>query len=154
MGWLERHAWWGLLIMSLTVVAFGVSDMLIGAEADPGIPLGVIGLSPSELRAQSEAGYRIFDFFTRTHGLSLLLWGLLASAILIFAYRRDRRWAWWTMWLLPAWMIGVFVSYLLVGVRVDQAPPPPMVSGPIMAVLAVAIQLVSAPRFFGASGPA
>jgi hypothetical protein len=52
------------------------------------------------------------------------------------------------MWLLPVWAAGVFVLYLVAGVRADQPPPPPMISGPIFAVLGAAILLVSAPRFF------
>jgi hypothetical protein len=43
---------------------------------------------------------------------------------------------------------GALVSYLIAGVQPDQPPPPPMISGPILAVLAAAILLVSAPRFF------
>ena len=38
---------------------------------------------------------------------------------------------------------------LAFGVAPGQAPPTPMISGPIFAVLAAAILLVSAPRFVG-----
>jgi hypothetical protein len=52
------------------------------------------------------------------------------------------------MWALPAWSAGVLILYLVAGV--DPAPPPPprMLSAPFFLVLTVAIQLVSAPRFF------
>jgi hypothetical protein len=50
----------------------------------------------------------------------------------------------------PARMAAsVFVLILAVGVAPGQAPPNPMLSGPIIAVLSAAILLVSAPRFFG-----
>lgn len=148
MVWLRRHSWWLLMSMAALLVMFGVTDMLIGAEADPGIPLGLIGLAPAELKAQTEVGYRIFDFFTRTQGLALLVFGALAAAILWFGYRRDQRWAWWAMWVLPLWSAAVLAFYLAAGTEPGQAPPPPMVSGPILAVLAAAVQLVNAPRFF------
>lgn len=148
MGWLEKHAWWGLLVIALTFVAFGVTDVLVGPAADPGIPLGLTGMTLEQLQAESANGYRLFDFFTRANGSSLLLAGLLLTAILLFAFRRNQRWAWWTMWLLPAWAAGAAVFYLVAGVVPDQPPPPPMVSGPIIALLAAAILVVSAPRFF------
>ena len=30
--------------------AFGITDIFVGAAADPGIPLGLVGLSPESLR--------------------------------------------------------------------------------------------------------
>jgi hypothetical protein len=147
MGWLRRNAWWGLMAMSVVLVGFGIGDVIFASAADEGIPRGLIGLTPTELRAESEAGYRILDFFTRSQGLALLVLGLLSSAILWFAYRRDQPWAWWAMWALPAWSVGVLALYLVVGVEATQPPPPPMISAPFFAVLTVAIQLVSAPRF-------
>lgn len=148
MRWLERHAWWGLLFMTVTLVAFGVGDVLVGPAADRGIPLGLTGMTLEELQAEGPASYRLFDFFTRVNGNSLVLAGLFGTAILLFAFRRDQPWAWWTMWLLPLWALGVTAFYLVAGVHADQPPPPPLVSGPIFALVAAAILLVSAPRFF------
>ena len=148
MRWLERHAWWGLLFVTVTPAIFGVTDVLVGPAADRAIPMALTGMTLEELQADGPASYRLFDFFTRANGFSLLIAGLLGSAILLFAFRRDQRWAWWTMWLLPAWALGVVAFYLVAGVEPDQPPPPPMVSGPIVAVLAAATLLVSAPRFF------
>jgi hypothetical protein len=148
MLWLERHAWWGLLLITVTFVVFGVTDLLVGPAADPGIPLGLTGVTLDQLQAEGGPGYRLFDFFTRVNGSSLILLGLWGSAILLFAFRRNRRWAWWTMWLLPTWAASAASLYLVAGVDPNQPPPPPMVSGPIIAVLAAAILAVSAPRFF------
>jgi hypothetical protein len=52
------------------------------------------------------------------------------------------------MWTLPAWAASAFALNVAYGVAPGQAPPPPMISGPIFAALAAAILLVSAPRFF------
>ena len=148
MRWLEQHAWWGLLFMTVTLVAFGVGDVVVGPAADRGIPLGLTGMTLEELQAEGPASYRLFDFFTRVNGNSLLLAGLFGTAILLFAFRHDQPWAWWTMWLLPLWALGVTAFYLVAGVQADQPPPPPLVSGPIFALVAAAILLVSTPRFF------
>jgi hypothetical protein len=127
---------------------FGISDMIIGSAADEGIPIGLVGLSSSQLRAETDAGYRIFDFFTRSQGLVLAALGVLSTATLLFAYRHNLRWAWWTMWALPAWSAGVLTLYLVAGVDPTKPPPPPMLSAPFFLVLTVAIQLISAPRFW------
>ena len=41
------------------------------------------------------------------------------------------------------------VPHLAFGIAPGQAPPTPMISGPIVALLAAALLLVSAPRFVG-----
>ena len=148
MSWLERHAWWGLLFFAVVITLFGVMDMLSGAAADVAIATTLTGLTLGELQADGPAAFRVFDFFTRVNGFSLLLVGVFACAVVWFAYRRHRRWAWWTMWLLPAWAAGAALFYVVAGLAPGQPPPPPMISGPIVAVLSVAILLVGARPFF------
>ena len=149
MRWLQDHAWWGLLATAVLLAVFGVTDVLSGAAADRAIPLGLTGMTLDELEAEGPTVFGLYDLYTRVNGIALVLIGLLMSAILVFAFRRNERWAWWTMWLLPIWAGSILVFYLVVGVEPDQPPPPPMISGPIFAVLCAAILLVSAPRFFG-----
>jgi hypothetical protein len=151
MRWLERHAWWGLVLVSVLIALFGVTDIASGAAADAAIPTSLTGLTLAELEAESEAAFHAFDFMTRVNGLSLLLLGLFATAVLVFAYRHHRRWAWWTMWLLPAWAAAAALFYVIAGLAPGQPPPPPMISGPIIAVLASVIQLVAARPFFAAA---
>jgi hypothetical protein len=148
MRWLERHAWWGLLLIMLAFVSFGVTDLLVGPAADRAIPLALTGVPLDQLQAEGGAGYRLFDFFTRANGASLVLVGLWGSAILLFGFRRNQRWAWWAMWLLPVWAVSAAGLYVVFGVDPTQPPPPPMISGPIVAVIAAAILGVSSPRFF------
>lgn len=152
MRWLERHSWWGLVFVAVTLVVFGVTDMSSGAVADPAIPLGLTGMTLEDLRTEGPAAYRMFDFFTRVNGWSLVIAGLLTASILFIPFRRDEPWAWWTMWLLPAWAAGAAVFYVVAGMQPDQPPPPPLLSGPIVAVLTAAILLLSSPRFLRASG--
>jgi hypothetical protein len=125
--------------------AVRATDIISGVEADPLIPLGLTGLTLLQLEAESAQAYRLLDFGVRAGGAQLVVIGLSMIAILLFAYRRGERWAWWTMWTLPAWAASAFVLNLAYGVAPGQAPPPPMISGPIFAVLAAAILLVSRP---------
>src|SRR5688500_16682348 len=114
MNWLRRNSWWGLLAIAAVLVVFGVIDIASGAEADPAIPLGLSGLTLDELRAESAIGLELFDFMTRLNGWSLILLGGLLAVILLVPFRRGERWAWWTMWAIPAWSSGVALFYVVV----------------------------------------
>jgi hypothetical protein len=144
---LRRSAWWFLVLVAVVLVIFGVLDMLNGAQADPGISLAIAGASPDEVRSAEPLGYRLFDFATRGLGLALVVLGLLFLAVLLGPYRRGRPWAWRATWLLPAWAIGVPLLYLAFGTAPGQPPAPPMVSGPIIAILAAAVLLLDRARF-------
>jgi hypothetical protein len=148
MSWLGRHAWWGLLFMSVILVAFGVSDVIVGAPADPGIALGLSGMTLAELEAESAAAYHLFDLFTRFNGWTMIGFGSAMTVVLVLGFRRGERWAWWTAWALPIWAAGVAVFYVVAGTDPSQPPPPPMVSGPIFAILTAAILAVTARPFF------
>lgn len=147
MNAVRRRAWWYLVAMSGLLALFGIMDVLAGAAADPGIALGLSGLSLAEIEAQDPVGYRLFDFVTRTQGLLLIATGVLLIAILLVPYRAGRRWAWVVAWTLPAWSFAVLAAYLLVGVAPDQTPPPPMLSGPILGAVAVVVLVVDRSRF-------
>ena len=148
MRWLERHAWWGLLLITATLVIFGVTDVASGAAADPAIAHALTGMTLAELEAEGPDAYRLFDFMTRVNGWSLVLAGALGTAILVFSFRKGSRWAWGVMWLLPVWAMGVPIFYLVAGLEEGQPLPPPMISAPIVALLAVGVLIVTTGRFF------
>ena len=147
---LRDRAWWYLVAFSGLIVVFGLGDVLVGAVADPGIALGLTGLTLPELEAQSAAAYRMFDFTTRTQGWNLAVIGALLLADLLIPYRAGKRWAWWVLWLLPAWSLGVAGLYLLIGLAPGQPPPPPLVSGPVLGAIAAVVLLLDRRRFHGA----
>ena len=136
------------MAIAVLYIIFGVTDLIIGPNADVGIPVGLTGMTPAELEAEGPSAYRMFDFMTRTNGWSLVMIGWLTAALLWFGFRRNLPWTWWVMWFLPLWTVGIGVFYLVAGLAPAQAPPPPMISAPILGVISAAILLVSAPRFF------
>ena len=139
--------WWGLAAMAVILLVFGLGDIAAGLDADPAITVALLGMTPAELREQSEAGYRLADYMARSGGLVLAALGVALTVLVAIPYRGRQAWAWRAMWLLPAWALTVPVGYLLVGTLPDQAPPPPMISGPIFAVLAAAILVVDRRAF-------
>jgi hypothetical protein len=146
MAWLRRHAWWGLLAVSVTIILFGVTDIASGAAADRLIPQGLTGRTIEDLESESPDAFGLFDFAVRSNGWTLVLVGVLLAVIVLVPFRRGERWAWLAAWALPIWAAVVPVFYLVAGVEPGQPPPPPMVSGPIVAIFCVAILLVSRPR--------
>jgi hypothetical protein len=149
----QGNGWWLLMVMAVAFVGFGLGDILLGVKNDEGIPLGVVGMTSSQLEAESPVVYRMWDLAMRSNGVIGIELGVLLGAVALFAYRRWQLWAWWTMWSLPVIGLLGFVTFGQAGVAPGQSPPPPMISGPIFAVLATAIQLFSAPRFFKKSLP-
>lgn len=139
MLWLQRHAWWGLLAIAAGVALRGVIDLTTGVtyQAED-----LTGKTISQITAESDAGSRLSEFAVRTDGLYLIALGVLASATLLFGFRRDHRWAWWAAWTLPVMAIASSVLDLSLGVA------GPGTSSAIVGGLGVAILLVSAPRFF------
>lgn len=147
---MSRRAWAATAILALfgaMLILFGVTDMVGGVLSDPGITVAISGLTPAEVQAQDPIGYRLYDFTTRALGLALLALGVLITTIALVPYRAGQRWAWLTLWTVPAWAVTVPVLYLAFGTAPGAPPAPPMVSGPILAALAAAALLVDRGRF-------
>jgi hypothetical protein len=152
MDGIRRRLWWVLPALSVVLVVFGVSDVLIGITSDPGITVAIIGLTPAELATVSADGYRLADFMVRTQGLAIAAFGLLLTIVLLVPYRAAQHWSWYAAFILPAWAITVPLTYLVFGLAPGAPPSPPMISGPIFAVLTVLVLVVDRGRFAGAGG--
>jgi len=142
MQWLPRHAWWGLLAIAALSAVAGLVDLATGVTWQA---VDVTGSTSAEIAAQSSAGFELSDFAVRTAGLYLFALGLLLGAVVLFAYRKDRPWAWWAMWTMPAFVIANSLVMLVFGAW------GPAITGTVVALVAALILLVSAPRFFGRS---
>ncbi len=144
---IRQRAWWAIAAIAVTLVVFGATDVAMGAKADPGISLAVVGKDPAALEAAQPEAYRMFDFLTRSQGLVLSMFGLLALAVAAIPYRAGQPWAWRVLWLLPAWAILVPLLFVTFGTAAGQPPAPPMISGPIVAGVAAAALLLDRGRF-------
>ena len=123
---MRRRAWWILAFFTVTLVVFGLGDVANGVQADPGITLAISGLSPDEVRAAEPTAFRLYDYATRSAGIVLTVLGLVLSAIVAGPYRQGQRWAWNTMWLLPAWAILAVLTFIAEGrrgIRARRRPP-------------------------------
>ena len=102
----RRHiAWILILIVDVGLVAWGamaaaLPDFLLGPGGKPILPAGYEGFtgsSWSELArtAPMTAGYMGLLF--RMYGVFNVLFGLMAIAIAVTAFRRGEQWAWWAL---------------------------------------------------------
>lgn len=153
MAWLQRHAWQLLLALTVLIALIGINPVVNGINEDATVPLGIAGMTAAELQADNAQSFRLIDLQARFGGVDLIVIGSLLSAIVVGGFRRHMRWAWWSMWLLPLWGTSVFGLILATGIAPGEPPPNPFFSGPVVAVLASALLLVSAPRFFGRARP-
>jgi hypothetical protein len=152
MDGIRRRLWWVLPALSIVLVVFGVSDVLIGITSDPGITVAIVGLTPAGLETASADGYRLADFMVRTQGLAIAAFGSLLTTVLLVPYRAGQRWSWYAAFMLPAWAILVPLTYLAFGLAPGASPSPPMLSGPIFALVSVLVLLADRGRFAGSGG--
>jgi hypothetical protein len=145
MHWLERNAWWALLAFSAIGIVLGRRDLQAGA---PDNALAVTGMTNDELAAQSGQAYALMQDQIREAGIQLVVIGALVGAIPLYGFRRRQRWSWWALWSFPVFAASEALLHLI-DTSAGQRPPVEVFSGSIGAVIAAAILLVSARRFFG-----
>ncbi|HEX5015624.1 MAG TPA: hypothetical protein VFV72_15875 [Candidatus Limnocylindrales bacterium] len=145
----SRAALGVLLTIATILVLFGIGDIASGPDADPAITLGIAGRTADKIRASEPTGFRLYNFVTRASGLNLVLIGALFLSILAVPYRAGDRWAWSTMWSLPAWALAVPILVVAFGPAPGTMLPPPAISGPILALVAALALFVDRPRFSG-----
>jgi len=141
-----------LLLVCAVLVLFGLGDIRQGQDADPAIANAYTGKDWEQVKIDSPAEVRLIDLNTRAGGLHMIVMGIMAGVVTWMSFRKGERWAWFVLWLLPAWSVGVFLLHFLSERSPDFLPPPPMVSGPIFAGVLVVGLGVSARRFFGPQG--
>ena len=103
----RQLAWVLILIVDVGLVAWGamaaaLPDFLLGPGGKPILPAGYEGFtgsSWSELvsTAPTTAGY--IGLLFRMYGVFNVLFGLMAIAITVTAFRRGDGWAWWALLL-------------------------------------------------------
>lgn len=148
-GAIRRVAWWVLFGLSAVIALLGIGDMVAGAGFEPEGPVAVGGATLDELAAASPAAWRVLDFKARTGGLDLLAVGVLLALIAWFPYRSGERWAWAAMWVLPAWAMGFVALPTLYGLAPGRSLTGPMLSGPVIAIIASVALVLDAGRFLG-----
>ncbi len=101
----RRVAWVVILIVDVGFVLWGamaaaVPDHLLGPGGVPIMPAGYEGFSGgswSELTSTAPMAARYIDVLYRMYGVYNVVFGLMAAAITVMAFRTGERWAWWAL---------------------------------------------------------
>ena len=101
----RRVAWMLILIVDAGCFAWGVMAAalpghLLGPGGKPILTAGYEGFSSgqwSELARMSPMTARYLVVLFRMYGVYNAVFGLMAIAITVTAFRRGERWAWWTL---------------------------------------------------------
>ena len=102
---LQRIAWILILIVDVGYIAWGAGaalspDHLVGPGGKAILPAGYEGYSGaswSELTGASPLTAEYMKVLFRMYGVYNVLFGLMAAAIAVTAFRRGERWAWWAL---------------------------------------------------------
>jgi hypothetical protein len=102
---LQRIAWILIVIVDVGYIAWGAGaavspDQLVGPGGEAILPAGYEGYSGaswSELAANSPLTAEYMTVLFRMYGIYNVLFGLMATAIAVTAFRRGERWAWWAL---------------------------------------------------------
>lgn len=102
---LQRSAWILILIVEVAYIAWGAAaaispDHLLGPGGKAILPAGYEGYSGaawSELASASPLAAGYMKLLYRLYGVYCVLFGIMGSAIVVTAFRRRERWAWWAL---------------------------------------------------------
>lgn len=144
----ERYDWVVWVVLSLSGVIFGVSDMLIGgrtlASGEAVLFEGITGMTWDELQVAEPGAARFIDHQERLGGASILLSGLLTITISVLGLRRGQRWAWLTMWVVGPLSVMLSLIVLLSTETVPGAGvPAPLITQTIFLIITVALLLLT-----------
>ena len=101
-----KYGWVVYLFLGLLWLVVGLTqvfnpDGLLENEAQH-----ITGMSLSELEASFPEATELVRFLFGAVGMLKTSWSLLVLAITLTGYRRGEKWAWYTLWLVPALLVG------------------------------------------------
>ena len=144
---IRRRAWWLLLGLIAIFGLFATGDIAAGIAFEPRTVISLTGRTVDQLQAESASAYRMLDYVVRAGGITFVMLAVVLVAILLVPYRAGQRWAWWTMWLFPAWMAAVLVLNTATGTAPGQGLSDTATSAPVILVISAAVLLVDRSRF-------
>ncbi len=91
----------GILWLWVGLTQVFTPDVLLGNEVQR-----VIGMSLSELEALSPETTQVVRFVFGLVGMLKISWSFFVLAITMTGFRKGEKWAWYTLWLAPALLVG------------------------------------------------
>ena len=101
----EKYGWVVFLFLGLLWVVVGLVQVFSPDELLRTDTQLITGMSWSELKTLSPVATDLVRFHYGGMGLLKTSWSFLVLAITLTGYRRGEKWAWYTMWLVPALLV-------------------------------------------------
>ncbi len=101
----EKYGWVLFLFLGLLWVVVGIVQVFSPGELLRTDAQLITGLSWSELKASSPIATDLVRFHYGGMGLLKTSWSFLVLAITLTGYRKGEKWAWYTLWLVPALLV-------------------------------------------------
>jgi len=116
---LRRFAWIVILLSDIGFIAWGAAaalflEHLLGPGGLPILPAGYEGYTHDSWQALQASAPNTADFITvlfRLYGTFNVVFGVLATAITITAFRRGETWAWWALLVGNTLAYGAAMTY-------------------------------------------
>ena len=102
----EKYGWLVFVALGLLWVVVGFYQAFLPDGLAENDAPHITGMSWSELKASSPAATELVRWFYGALGLLKMSWSFLVLAITLTGYRRGEKWAWYTLWLVPAILVG------------------------------------------------
>jgi dihydroorotate dehydrogenase len=107
----EKYGWVVFLALGLLWLVVGLTPIFNPEEYLDNEIQHVIGMSLSELEASFPEATEMVRFQFGTVGVLKTSWSLLVLSITLWPYRKGEKWAWYTMWLVPAVLVSQGIWY-------------------------------------------
>ena len=132
----EKYGWVVFLGLGLLWLVVGLTQLFNPEEYLDNEVQHITGMSLSELEASFPEATELVRFLFGTIGVLKTSWSLLVLSITLWPYRKGEKWAWYTMWLVPAVLVhqGLWYSVFL-GDFNEMLPYIPIVAVTLLGLL-------------------
>ena len=102
----EKYAWVILLALGLLWLVVGIVAVFQPEGIFETDAQSVTNMPWSELKASSPEAANFVIFVYGQMGLLKISWSFFVLVITLTGYRRGEKWAWYTMWSVPAMLVS------------------------------------------------
>ena len=106
MKFYEKYAWVILLALGLLWLVVGIVAVFHPEGIFETDAQSVTNMPWSELKASSPEAANFVIFVYGQMGLLKISWSFFVLVITLTGYRRGEKWAWYTMWSVPAMLVS------------------------------------------------
>ena len=102
----EKYGWVVFLGLGILWLVVGLTGIFNPEELAVNEAQRISGISMSELEASYPGATEFVHWLYGTIGIVKTSWSLLILSITLWPFRKGEKWAWYTLWLAPAVLVG------------------------------------------------